>query len=70
MRRRQMYAQRSPDNAMVQAFAEAFGLVAVPKGACPKCKKHIGRGIQFHIKACNGDLRRDADEHQDPAGAG
>lgn len=69
MRRRQIYAQEK-HNAMVQAFAEAFGLVAVPKGTCPKCKKHIGRGIGFHIKACNGDLRRDADEYQDPAVAG
>lgn len=29
--------------------------VSVPKGHCPKCGKHIGRGLHFHVKACSGD---------------
>jgi hypothetical protein len=24
------------------------------KGVCPKCGKHIGRGLHFHVKACVG----------------
>ena len=24
----------------------------VPRGTCPKCLKHIGRGLNFHVKAC------------------
>lgn len=28
--------------------------LAVPKGTCPKCGEHIGKGIHFHMKACNG----------------
>jgi hypothetical protein len=24
----------------------------VPKGTCPTCGKHIGRGLHFHMKAC------------------
>lgn len=26
----------------------------VAKGECPKCGKHIGRGVFFHMKGCNG----------------
>lgn len=22
-------------------------------GFCPKCKKHIGRGVYFHMRKCN-----------------
>lgn len=25
-----------------------------PKGACPKCRKHIGRGVGLHAKRCEG----------------
>lgn len=25
-----------------------------PKGTCPKCGKHIGRGLHFHVKSCEG----------------
>lgn len=28
---------------------------ATELGTCPKCKKHIGRGVAFHIKACKAD---------------
>lgn len=24
------------------------------KGTCPKCGKHIGRGVHFHEKTCKG----------------
>lgn len=24
------------------------------KGTCPKCGRHIGKGVHFHLKACNG----------------
>lgn len=23
------------------------------KGTCPKCGKHIGRGVHFHAQACD-----------------
>jgi hypothetical protein len=26
----------------------------VNKGACPKCGRVIGRGVNFHVKACKG----------------
>jgi len=26
----------------------------VPKGTCPKCGKHVGRGVHFHAKRCKG----------------
>ncbi len=29
-------------------------LKADDKGACPKCGKHIGKGVHFHVKVCNG----------------
>lgn len=25
---------------------------ATPKGVCPKCNEHIGRGLHMHMKAC------------------
>lgn len=28
--------------------------LVVAKGHCKKCGKHIGRGVVFHEKACNG----------------
>lgn len=27
----------------------------VPKGHCPRCGKHIGRGLHFHVKWCKAD---------------
>lgn len=27
----------------------------VAKGACPKCGKHIGKGLHMHEKSCNGN---------------
>lgn len=32
-----------------QAPSEAVG-----RGVCPKCGKHIGKGIYMHKKACKG----------------
>ena len=28
------------------------------KGTCPKCGKHVGKGVHFHMKACDGDSRK------------
>jgi len=47
MRRRQRFAQKS-DTTPVEVVQEK----PVPKGMCPKCKKRIGKGIAFHVKAC------------------
>lgn len=33
--------------------------VDVPKGVCPKCGEHVGRGIAFHMKKCLGDVDHD-----------
>jgi hypothetical protein len=46
MRRRQILAMRQAQQQPVQHPVE------VAKGACPKCQKHIGKGIAFHIKGC------------------
>jgi hypothetical protein len=27
----------------------------VAKGVCPKCRRHIGKGMHFHIRACDGN---------------
>ena len=27
---------------------------AEEKGACPKCGRHIGKGVHLHVKACDG----------------
>jgi hypothetical protein len=24
------------------------------KGECPKCGKHVGKGIHIHVRGCNG----------------
>lgn len=24
------------------------------KGTCPKCGKHVGKGVHFHAMACDG----------------
>lgn len=29
----------------------------LPKGTCPKCREHIGRGLHFHVKACDGSRK-------------
>jgi hypothetical protein len=33
---------------------EAAPAVEAPKGTCPKCGKHIGRGLHFHTRSCTG----------------
>jgi len=47
----------TPDDRMRldAAFGAVLNAVAVPKGTCPKCHKHIGRGIYGHIQVCKGD---------------
>lgn len=37
-----------------EAPAKAQPQAEVEKGTCPKCGKHIGKGIHFHVKACDG----------------
>ena len=44
---------------------EAVGQVEVlprgqvtPKGVCPYCQKHIGKGIHFHKKACAKNVEK------------
>lgn len=32
--------------------------MALPKGSCPKCGKHVGKGLHFHVMACDGGLKR------------
>jgi hypothetical protein len=39
------------------APAVAHDAAPLPK-SCPKCGK-TGRGLHFHMKACNGNVRRD-----------
>lgn len=34
--------------------ADRIKAAKTPKGVCHKCGKHIGKGIAFHTKACNG----------------
>lgn len=26
--------------------------VPLPKGTCPHCRQHIGRGVHFHARRC------------------
>jgi len=33
--------------------------IEIKKGQCPKCLKHIGRGLAGHLRGCNGDTGRD-----------
>ena len=56
MRRRQKYAaiNRLDTPRVVEPLSVAPA--ELPKGACPKCHKIIGRGLYFHVKACNGDI--------------
>lgn len=28
---------------------------ALDKGTCPKCGKHVGKGVHFHVRSCDGD---------------
>lgn len=33
--------------------AQSATAVETAKGVCPKCGKHVGKGLHFHVKACN-----------------
>jgi len=37
------------------AYRQEERVKIVPKNTCPKCGRVIGRGIQMHIRFCNGD---------------
>jgi hypothetical protein len=54
MRRRDVYKEQTSQEPVKMVKA----------GECPKCGKHIGRGVGFHAKACKGlindDIRNDA----------
>jgi hypothetical protein len=59
-RRRPIFAARGtgvPAATAVAALLEAHPEVSKApqkptKGACPKCGRHIGRGVNFHAKKC------------------
>lgn len=53
MRRRQSYAEKPPEAPPVNVIPAPPNL---ERGMCPKCRKIIGRGLHFHVKACNGNL--------------
>lgn len=50
MRRRQRYATRE------QSTVPDMPPIPAPppprKGECPHCRRHIGRGVAFHVKHC------------------
>lgn len=37
-----------------QKAAESKAVIEQEKGVCPKCQRHVGRGLHIHMKACNG----------------
>lgn len=60
MRRRQVWtAQRERLEAETQSIPVdteelKVHLKAHRTGICPKCGKHIGRGMYFHVRSCGG----------------
>ena len=54
--RRMMYPDELPSD--VEPAEELHIIVELeesqPKGVCPKCLKHIGRGVHFHAMICKG----------------
>lgn len=42
------------DWQLVSFEAQKPALKTDEKGTCPKCGRHIGKGIHFHVKACDG----------------
>lgn len=63
MRRREAYALKTKQNdpkayeTSHDPLASYAGgpVVMMKPGWCAKCGKHIGRGIAFHVKKCNGE---------------
>lgn len=55
-RHMQVCQQRPPVSAaeVTEAIEASEVLPSVPKGHCPKCGKHIGKGLHFHRRACKG----------------
>jgi len=43
-----------PSNPTSWAPDPDVGSMPVAKGSCPKCGKHVGRGIGLHVKRCQG----------------
>lgn len=67
MRRRQVYAEQATETLRIRIpatladFAQPWTLTErridppnVAPGSCPKCLRHIGRGVAMHKKRCNG----------------
>jgi hypothetical protein len=58
-RRRVAYAERGPQPAPeppVAVWAEPDKPAWTPPGCCPKCGKHIGRGMRGHAVNCDGKI--------------
>ena len=69
MRRRQIYALQKQNltkhyigGPIVVAEPDTEPLPPPPvperRGWCPKCKTYIGRGVFYHVRACNGEHPR------------
>lgn len=70
MRRRQINQMRAagllppvsaylrPAWEAAQATVDAPEILPAPvdPGCCKKCGRHIGRGVRFHERACNGTV--------------
>lgn len=45
------------DEELAESPAERKARLAaasLPKGTCPQCRVHIGKGVHFHVKHCKG----------------
>lgn len=54
-------AQRKVRLAAYRAAKENAKAAKHRPGVCPKCGEHIGRGIIFHVRACDGRRPVDAE---------
>ena len=52
MRRRITNAARAEGELPPVAFKTEPPLPKVAKGHCPKCGKHVGKGLYMHTKVC------------------
>ena len=50
--RRRGIAEAQRREAQQGRVASEPPAVVVPKGTCPHCLLHVGRGIAFHIRYC------------------
>ncbi len=50
--------RREQEEKVLRDISEAIKSVQevrVPKGMCPHCLTHIGRGIYFHVQRCTNN---------------